>query len=185
VLLPGDDYGRFRFQNMLGYTLVGMKGSFMVVPRKLEMEIGFDHGPASSITEDAWFAFVVSRVYWCEGTLYEQSPFTIRDIIKQRRRWASGLWQVVLHHPSAWWRRLMLAVQMMCWVLAPIGWLALVCGFVFSKYQLYPSIATYNAIMTAVFMYQYLLYVSGIDTAQVRGDERHVPPLCIPLIEIL
>jgi egghead protein (zeste-white 4 protein) len=122
----------------MGTVLVGMKGSFMVIPHSTEKRVGFDHGPEASITEDAWFAFCIGKIYWCEGVLLEQSPFTLMDLIKQRRRWATGLWKVIMHHPVGWHRKIILASQMLAWVLSPFTWLSLICGFALFNYEVNP-----------------------------------------------
>jgi hypothetical protein len=92
----GDDLGRFRFQlKMLHKPLFGLHGSFLFIPELIEKQIGFDLGGRGSITEDAYFALIASskgvRFNWIDGYIREQSPFSIKDILKQRKRWISGL----------------------------------------------------------------------------------------------
>jgi egghead protein (zeste-white 4 protein) len=92
----GDDLGRFRTQfALLHRPIFGMHGSFVLVPAKVERLITWDGGGASSITEDAWFALSAMdhgvRFDWVEGFIREQSPFTLFDLIQQRRRWFCGL----------------------------------------------------------------------------------------------
>jgi beta-1,4-mannosyltransferase len=92
----GDDLGRFRFQlQLLHKPLFGLHGSFLLIPQTIEREFGFDLGGRGSITEDAYFALIASnkgvRFAWVDGFIREQSPFTLKDILKQRKRWISGL----------------------------------------------------------------------------------------------
>ncbi|KAJ3095511.1 hypothetical protein HK100_005801, partial [Physocladia obscura] len=152
----GDDYGRFRMQLLIGHVLVGMKGSFMVIPNELELEAGFDHGPHSSITEDAWFAFCYpDRIRFCPGRLVEQSPFNLGDVIKQRRRWATGLWKVIFHHPTPVYNKFILIFQMVTWLTAPLNVVSVLCGLILSNYKASVMLAAYNGFVFGVFNFQY------------------------------
>ena len=71
--------------------LIGMHGSFVVCQNAVEIDFGFDHGVEGSITEDTFFAMHIAshgvKVKWCEGHMFEQSPFNVEDFAKQRCRW--------------------------------------------------------------------------------------------------
>jgi egghead protein (zeste-white 4 protein) len=150
----GDDYGRFRIQLLLGRILVGMKGSYMVIPNEFEQDVGFDHGVYSSITEDCWFAFCFpDKVRFCPGKLVEQSPFNLMDVVKQRRRWATGLWKVVLHHPTPWYNKLFLGGQMVTWLFAWLNFASVICGFALSEYYTPIELAIYNGFVFGIFKY--------------------------------
>lgn len=64
-----------------------------------ELNVTFDHGPRSSVAEDAYFGLLAaSKGYsfgFIEGDMLEKSPFTIKDFLHQRRRWLQGLLLVV------------------------------------------------------------------------------------------
>ncbi len=157
ALRTGDDFARFRFQCVIHRNLVGMKGSFMVIPNSIEREVGFDHGPESSITEDAYFAMLNwDKIRFCRGILEEQSPFTLWDTVKQRRRWASGLWKLLWYHPAAWWKKSFLTLQMIAWTLSPLVGVSLVASFVLYNYSMPPFLSgllTFNFLM---FNFQYM-----------------------------
>uniref|UniRef100_A0A0G4HMW4 Glycosyltransferase 2-like domain-containing protein n=1 Tax=Chromera velia CCMP2878 TaxID=1169474 RepID=A0A0G4HMW4_9ALVE len=94
-----DDYARMRlFFTVFRAPLQGMKGSFVCTSAKCEREISFDVGPAGSITEDACFALMGVekgvRFGFVRGLMWERSPFSWGDFLKQRRRWLQGLWKV-------------------------------------------------------------------------------------------
>lgn len=99
----GDDFARFHFQHKVGITMFGLHGSYIVVRNDIEKSIGLDFGPNGSITEDAFWALVAKkkgyRGRWVDGYLEEQSTQSIKDFIKQRRRWFQGLAKVSLYAP--------------------------------------------------------------------------------------
>ena len=92
----GGDLGLFRLQyKAMHIPWVGMHGSFVLTPARIEREITWDMGAQGSILEDSYFALVAMergvRFDWVEGFIREQSPLTIPDVIRQRRRWYCGL----------------------------------------------------------------------------------------------
>lgn len=156
-LRPGDDFARFRFQSLVHCNLVGMKGSFMLIPVSIEKEIGFDHGPQGSITEDAYFAFLNwNRVRWCRGVLEEQSPFTVWDTVKQRRRWASGLWKLLKYHPAPWKQKWFLLSQMIVWISAPLVGVSFISSFILHDYWIPPILAYLFRFNFIMFNVQYI-----------------------------
>ena len=94
------------------------KGSFVVCRAGCEFDVTFDNGRAGSIAEDTYFAMLAmsknKKFGWIEGTsdtsnecrnnaflcivtgeMWEKSPFTLSDFIKQRKRWLQGIVLVV------------------------------------------------------------------------------------------
>jgi cellulose synthase/poly-beta-1,6-N-acetylglucosamine synthase-like glycosyltransferase len=74
------------------HTPIWLHGSNLLVRADLEEEIGWDY---STIAEDQNFGYQVAikkgNIFaWHGGTLLEQPPFTIIDMLKQRRRWFHG-----------------------------------------------------------------------------------------------
>ena len=89
------DMGMMRFCfRVLGCPLMGFKGSYIIAKESVERNVGFDFGPKGSVAEDVMFALVAwSRGYkfnFVEGEMWEKSPFTLGDYIKQRKRWFIG-----------------------------------------------------------------------------------------------
>lgn len=126
AIRTGDDLGRFRLQyKIFNKPLFGMHGSFVLLPRTLEDKIGFDLTQKGSITEDAYFALIAMargyKFFWVDGYIREQSPFSVSALLKQRRRWISGLKSLVYDREIPLRSRLVLAVNMMLWRLAWIG----------------------------------------------------------------
>ena len=63
-----------------------------------EKEVSFDNGPESSLAEDAYFGLLAASkgftFGFIEGDMWEKSPFTILDFLRQRKRWMQGLLRV-------------------------------------------------------------------------------------------
>lgn len=153
-LRTGDDITRFATQFRSGVMFCGMHGSFILCRSDVETSVSFDVGPEGSITEDAFWAYEQAErgvgFRWVDGYLLEQSPESMSDFAKQRRRWYSGLWKVALYAPAALWARLVLMLFLSAWLLSALGgvytfvnlftglstpWPAEVCGgLVFSWY---------------------------------------------------
>eukprot|EP01066_Platyproteum_vivax_P003922 Platyproteum_vivax@DN14929_c0_g1_i1.p1 len=58
---------------------------------------------------------------WMSGQMREQSPLTILDFMKQRRRWIQGLWQVALWPEFSISARLVLLIMMIIWTWLPFA----------------------------------------------------------------
>lgn len=156
AMRTGDDFARWRLQCIIGINMVGMKGSFMIIPNHIEQSIGFDHGPQSSITEDAFFGLCNwNKIRFCRGVLREQSPFTILDTIKQRRRWASGLWKVLYYHPIASYKKTVLFLQMIAWIFSPLVVTSFIANFVLFRYSMPISLAIILGFNFSMFNFQY------------------------------
>eukprot|EP00927_Polykrikos_kofoidii_P084367 TRINITY_DN886_c0_g2_i1.p1 TRINITY_DN886_c0_g2~~TRINITY_DN886_c0_g2_i1.p1 ORF type:complete len:1924 (-),score=192.51 TRINITY_DN886_c0_g2_i1:371-5710(-) len=91
-----DDFGKFRLCWESARPCFGMHGSFVVAQQGVEEAVGFDHGLRASITEDTYFALyawdkIDLKFSWIDAFMFEQSPFSIDDIVKQRARWFQGI----------------------------------------------------------------------------------------------
>jgi egghead protein (zeste-white 4 protein) len=95
ALRTADDLGRFRLQYALGKPFFGIHGSFIVIRGVDDARLSFDVGYANSITEDAAWALRAwaqgYRFTWVDGYLHEQPPQRVRDFVRQRSRWLSGI----------------------------------------------------------------------------------------------
>ncbi|RMG92642.1 MAG: hypothetical protein D6706_16535 [Chloroflexi bacterium] len=157
----GDDYGRFRLQFENGKAYFGMHGSFIVIQNHVEKTIGLDHGPDASITEDAYFALVAQQIgiefAFIHTFMYEKSPFSLRDFIRQRRRWFGGLWMCVLSGNLPLKERIILGTFMVLW---SFSWLCIVMVYV---NFIYPTgTPVWLAVTGGVsFAYYVTLYLIG------------------------
>ncbi|XP_074592913.1 beta-1,4-mannosyltransferase egh-like [Brevipalpus obovatus] len=98
-----DDIGRLKFQfRVFHKPLYGLKGSFLVINSKVEHDVSFDHGPDGSVAEDTFFAMIAFKKGYSfdfiEGEMHEKSPFTLTDLLKQRKRWIQG--SILVAHSS-------------------------------------------------------------------------------------
>eukprot|EP01065_Artemidia_motanka_P012649 TRINITY_DN16976_c0_g1_i1.p1 TRINITY_DN16976_c0_g1~~TRINITY_DN16976_c0_g1_i1.p1 ORF type:complete len:853 (+),score=278.66 TRINITY_DN16976_c0_g1_i1:51-2609(+) len=124
-----DDFGKFRLSFAMHVPIFGMHGSFVAIAQDVEERVGWDHGPEGSITEDAFFAVVAWKrgagVAWIDSFMFEQSPFTVTDFMKQRRRWFSGLVRLCWSDRVRDFRRTailrgMVAIWAVCALAAPL-----------------------------------------------------------------
>lgn len=80
---------------------IWLHGSNLLVRGDVEDRIGWDR--KDSRAEDALFGIVAYEAYgksafgWHGGIIEEQSPFTLKDFIKQRQRWIAGTFQNIKH----------------------------------------------------------------------------------------
>lgn len=188
----GDDFGRFRLQFEHGKAWFGMHGSFIVVNNGIEQMIGFDHGAGSSITEDSYFALVAQAAGiefdFIPAYMYEKSPFTVKDFIRQRRRWFGGIWFCALSPELPVKERVILAAFMLMWSLS---WS---CPLMVIVNLLYPTATPlWLGIGGGVsFAYTVWMYVVGFICTFDRADlkERYVGLLAaqillVPLFSVM
>ncbi|RKO85615.1 glycosyl transferase family group 2-domain-containing protein [Blyttiomyces helicus] len=92
----GDDLGRFNLQfSLVQRPVFGIHGSFLMTSGDVENENTWDFG---SLVED----FEFSQAAWAKGftcgaihgIVREQSPGSLRDFMKQRRRWYMGIREI-------------------------------------------------------------------------------------------
>jgi egghead protein (zeste-white 4 protein) len=156
-----DDYGRFRLQYTQGKAWFGMHGSFIAVQNAVEKLVGLDHGPVSSITEDTYFALKAQEFgvpfAFIHAQMYEQSPFTVKDFIKQRRRWFGGIWLCVLKSDTRWKERAVLGLFMLMWSFSWMCPVMVIVNFIFPT-----GTPVWLGILAGLaFIYTVLMYVLG------------------------
>lgn len=123
----GVDLAQFHLQQRIGLIFFGFHGSYIVVRNDIEKSVGFDFGPNGSITEDAFWGLVAmekgNRFRWVEGYLEEQSTQSVKDFIKQRRRWMQGLIKVSIYAPVNIRWKIALGFNTLMWNLGPFAML--------------------------------------------------------------
>jgi egghead protein (zeste-white 4 protein) len=125
-----DDFGSFRCSFLLRDKFtVGMKGSFVVMQQSVGEIISWDVGPKLSLTEDAAFNMIAHGKYnigtaWIDAFMYEQSPFSIKDLMRQRERWYTGLCMCVMANETSSRKAFAVPFKLACWTLTPMTVLA-------------------------------------------------------------
>ncbi len=92
---PIDDLSKFYFFTGNGTPKMGLHGEHLLIRSDIEEMIGWDFGRRVKV-EDAYFALFFAKKYpgksgFLKGSTYGSSPSNVLDLIKQRRRWSSGL----------------------------------------------------------------------------------------------
>ncbi|KAJ3005170.1 hypothetical protein HKX48_000838 [Thoreauomyces humboldtii] len=92
----GDDLARFNLQfSVIRRPVFGVHGSFLMTSGEVENENTWDFG---SLAEDFEFSQAAwKKGFTCgavHGIVREQSPGSLRDFMKQRRRWYMGIREI-------------------------------------------------------------------------------------------
>lgn len=111
-----------------------LHGSHLLVRADVEEKVCWDLGETWG--EDSEFGLEAQRkgfrIAWIPGALYEQSPFSLRDYFKQRRRWFFHSFNMLKKRSPLW-------AKAYYWV-STVGWLAGLPSFVISILNfLFPS----------------------------------------------
>ncbi|MCL5783147.1 MAG: glycosyltransferase family 2 protein [Candidatus Thermoplasmatota archaeon] len=117
---PSDDLTRFYFFTALLRTpLVGLHGENLLIRSDIESEIGWENG-SRQIIDDSCFGLRFSEKYWGKSSFlpaftYGASPSSVRDMLRQRRRWLVDMTNLGIYGPLPWKYRLMLIYSAMFW----------------------------------------------------------------------
>jgi egghead protein (zeste-white 4 protein) len=126
---PADDLTRFAFfTGFLGTPLGGLHGEHLVVRADIEDEIGWDF--PDTVIEDAYFAIEYAQKYPKRSTTlnsysYGASPASVRDLLRQRRRWIEGLLHLAFNRRLPLVPKLPLLYSIFTWSLAPLQFVGL------------------------------------------------------------
>ena len=127
---PADDLTRFAFYTgMLGSPLGGLHGEHLIVRADVEDEIGWDY--PDTVIEDAYFGMEFAKRYPGRATTlnsysYGASPSSVRDLIRQRRRWIEGLLRLIVNPTLSFRTKIPLTYSVFTWALAPFQFVGLV-----------------------------------------------------------
>ncbi|XP_064608893.1 beta-1,4-mannosyltransferase egh-like [Liolophura sinensis] len=156
------DYGALRFCfKVFHKPIFNWKGSFNVSNVAAERRVNYDHGPEASIAEDCYFGILASSMGYSfgfvEGEMNEQSTFTFVDFMRQRRRWAQGIYLAwkscpVQHQYKAGIFFLVLAIMFM-----PMSTVSFIMSLIFPVAASFPSKIVFG-FLGAVFLF---LFVFG------------------------
>lgn len=194
AIRTGSDLGRLYTAMKMGAPIFGMHGSFIVVRNDVEQSMGFDVGPIGSLTEDAWWGTLAMdagyRCRWVEGHMAEQCTYSVRDFIKQRRRWFNGMHRTSWRAPARLRWRLTLMASMLAWALAPLAWVYTVGHFLDGGYTP-PVIRALANISLAVYVTTTLVGLRvNMDDHGIRNRFRRLRwaltwLVCLPLCSFM
>lgn len=128
ALRPADDVTRFGFfTGVLHRPLAGLHGEHVIVRSDIEDAIGWDF--PDTVIEDAYFALEFARRYPGRSTVlnsfsYGASPSSVRETIRQRRRWAEGLTRLALKRSLPLSSKWALAYSVFVWMASPFQFFA-------------------------------------------------------------
>ena len=117
---PTDDLTRFYFFTALLKTpLVGLHGENLLVRSDIEAQIGWDNGKRP-ISDDSCFGLRFSEKFpgkasFLPAFTYGASPSTVRDMLRQRRRWLVDLTNLGFYGPLPWKYRLIFIYSVLFW----------------------------------------------------------------------
>ena len=117
---PTDDLTRFFFFTALLKTpLVGLHGENLLVRSDIEAQIGWDNG-SRPISDDSCFGLRFAEKFpgkssFLPAFTYGASPSTVRDMLRQRRRWLVDLTNLGLYGPLPWKYRLLFIYSVLFW----------------------------------------------------------------------
>lgn len=90
-----------------------------------EKAVSFDNGLDGSVAEDCFFAMKAYKegytFNFIEGEMWEKSPFTLWDLLQQRKRWIQGILLVVHSKEIPFIYNVFLAISCYSWVTLPFS----------------------------------------------------------------
>lgn len=158
-----DDMGKLRFQFYAFHRpLFGWKGSFVVTKYEAEKDVSFDHGPDGSVAEDCFFSMIAyMKGYtfdFIQGEMWEKSPFSIMDLIRQRKRWVQGIWLTVHSSKIPLRYKLILGMSHYAWLVLPVTTLSFITAFIFPT----PNSIIISSVGSFCFSVAFYMYIFGI-----------------------
>lgn len=165
TLRVADDLGRFRFQyHLLHRPIFGLHGSFLMIRGSVENAVTWDHVHADNLTEDYAFAMQLDKKITCgpiRGIVREVSPQSIRDFMKQRRRWFIGIWTL-----PYFWPRFMCFLWTLGSITFLVTYLHIILTLTLNNVPTTPmwlgALSTFSFV-TSVYMYTLGLLLQHVD----------------------
>jgi beta-1,4-mannosyltransferase len=186
---PADDISRFfLFTGLLKRPLIGLHGELLLVRSSIEDTIGWDFGP-NSLCEDAHFALLFAKRYpgktsFLCACVYGASPERVKDFLKQRRRWAAGLIEIVLSGAIPFRDTYVMAYNVLAWATAPLqhlGTVLLIAALMgyHNTSPVSPVIVPMWAFTQATIFFTYLVGYRINQDVSRPGSQRPWHPLLV------
>lgn len=158
----GADMGILRFcLKTFHKPLFLFKGSFVVCKVSIERDVSFNNGAEGSIAEDTYFAMLATSkghsFDWISGEMWEKSPFTLMDFLRQRKRWIQGIFLVVHDRKLPVKARICLAFALYSWLTLPLSTLNALLSALFPL----PAILAFDILSNFIGAVNLYLYFIG------------------------
>lgn len=130
---PSCDITLFAVMTGGGTPRAGLHGELLLIRSSIEATIGWDFGP-KAIVEDAQLALHFSARYkggsdWFSGSCYGASPANMKDLMKQRERWAWGLIALAFNRTVPLRSRILLMYNVSAWTLGLFQHVGVILAF--------------------------------------------------------
>ncbi len=176
---------------MLGRPLVGLHGEHLLVRASIEESIGWDFGERVKV-EDAYFGLFFSLRYRQRSTFlascsYGASPESIRDLIKQRRRWACGLFELLFDTQVPIYVKFPLFYSVLNWSIGltqHIG-IVLILAYLFGSMNTSPAFAVFIFLWCVSYSYYIWLYIEGLRINLEASQAKRWKFLVYPIFVVL
>jgi egghead protein (zeste-white 4 protein) len=188
---PSDDIARFAAFTGRGTPLAGLHGELLLIRASVEATIGWDFGP-NAIVEDAQLALNFCRRYrghsdWFAGHCYGASPATVRDLVKQRERWAWGLFALALNRGIPLRHRLFLGYCVSTWMIGPLQHIGLILltGAMLDELNTSPASVYVLPLWALNMSYVFWMYWEGLkinSNVSAHPRRRWWEPVCLLLL---
>jgi len=155
-----DDMGKLRCQlTYFNKPLFGWKGSYVICNAGAEKKVSFDWGPDGSKAEDCFFGIVaLDQGYsfnFIQGEMLEKSPFTFRDLFKQRKRWMQGIYLVCRSPLIPLQSKLLLSISLASWLTMPLTTSNVVLSQLYPM-SISPAIDFFLSFIGGMSLYMYI-----------------------------
>lgn len=191
---PSDDLTRFYFfTGFLHMPLGGLHGEHLLIRASVEDQIGWDFGPTK--VEDSAFGmefvkYFGRRSYFLPSRVTGASPQSVRDFIKQRRRWYSGIISLAFNRRDKKATKIPLMAFALLTMFSPMQYIlvVLIISAIIST-QALPVSLLFLPVWSFNFAYQLWLYEEGYnmnreESKRLRKERSWMRFLTIPLIYI-
>jgi len=188
---PSDDISRFAVFTGRGIPLAGLHGELLLIRASVEATIGWDFGP-KAIVEDAQLALNFCQRYpgrsdWFAGHCYGASPATVRDLVKQRERWAWGLLALALNRDIPLRHRLFLGYCVTTWMAGPLQHIGVIlaAGAMLNDLNTSPVTSYVLPLWALNIAYIFWMYWEGLkvnSNVSADGGRAWWEPICVILL---
>ncbi len=172
---------------LLGRPLLGLIGNNYLVNSVAEARVGYDAG-RESLCEDSWFALRFYSIYggraaWMPARAYEEPVHSIKDLIKQRRRWYWGTLLNAFSKTIPFRARAAYLAMTLLWSISPLGVIPALIGLLLlGRPPFDPLASALGGLATTTIILWYT--IGGWRTLAVHSERplRYLAYLATPIL---